>query len=198
MTDQQIRTLPPPGTRMTTDEFLALPETTVRMELINGVVVYPQGYPGDDEMTPSPHVRHQMTVAAAFRVIDRLNAGQTLFAPMDVTLPDGTTVQPDAIWIAEGSTTAQLQATVTGVPDLLVEVLSPSTQRHDKVDKFRLYESAGVREYWIIDPMAAFVEVWQFRDGAYAQVGRSIPGETFASPALGATISVDDLLPWQA
>ena len=55
-----------------------------------------------------------------------------------------------------------------GAPDLIIEILSPSTRRKDRRRKFRLYEQAGVREYWIVDPETRTVSVFQLEDGRYA------------------------------
>jgi hypothetical protein len=60
-----------------------------------------------------------------------------------------------------------------GVPDLVVEILSPATTKHDTEVKFKIYENAGVREYWIVDPEAETVIVYNMKDGIYS-------GETFA------------------
>lgn len=190
MNRDSYKTLPPPGTPMTTDDFLALPETLTRIELIDGVVVYPFGYPGDDiTMSPSPHLAHQETVGNAYFLLKLLKRGRVWVAPMDLTLPNGTTIQPDVIWVADDNTQTRLAETISGVPDLLVEVLSPSTRGTDKVDKFRLYENADVPEYWIIDPIAEFIEVWQNVDGAYQQHGIYKRDESFTSPVLNTQIN---------
>lgn len=55
-----------------------------------------------------------------------------------------------------------------GAPDLIMEILSPFTQRHDKLTKFNLYQRAGVREYWIVDPASKSVQVFVLEDGHYA------------------------------
>jgi len=115
------------------------------------------------------------------------------FAPMDVTLPDGSVVQPDVFLIRAGSDRAMVDKTVKGVPDLVVEVLSPSTKRYDRTDKFTLYQSAGVPEYWLIDPTVQVIEVWQLVDGVYQEHGAYKAGEQFSSPLLSASFSVEAL-----
>lgn len=55
-----------------------------------------------------------------------------------------------------------------GAPDLVIEILSPSTTRHDRFTKFNLYQRAGVREYWIVDPSSKSVQVFVLEDGRYA------------------------------
>ena len=81
-----------------------------------------------------------------------------------------------------------------GPPELAVEVLSPSTSRHDKTVKFLLYEKSGVREYWIVDPDHQQMEVWQLTDGEYELFGIFRTDDTFNSPALGSqTIDLNSL-----
>ena len=82
-------------------------------------------------------------------------------SPYDVD----TLVEPDISVICD---TEKLDdAGCKGAPDLIMEILSPSTQRHDRLTKFNLYQKAGVKEYWIIDPVARVVSVYSLEDGAY-------------------------------
>ena len=55
-----------------------------------------------------------------------------------------------------------------GAPDLVMEILSPSTRRHDRLTKFNLYQQAGVREYWIVDPADKSIQVFVLEDGRYS------------------------------
>lgn len=188
---EDVRTaLPQPGTRMTTDEFLDLPETLTHIELIDGVVVYPHGYPGKEQkMSPSPRYDHQRTVRQVFKIIDSAGGGEALFAPMDLVLPDGTTIQPDVMWIAENNDRVRRANRIHGVPDLVVEVFSPSTRKHDKIDKFRLYEKASIREYWMIDPIDEIIEVCILHEGKYGRENYT-DGESFTSPILNTEVIV--------
>ena len=63
-----------------------------------------------------------------------------------------------------------------GAPDLVMEILSPSTARQDRFVKFRLYQRAGVREYWIIDPDGKTVQVYHLEDGIYIAADVYIDG----------------------
>lgn len=82
-------------------------------------------------------------------------------SPYDVD----TLVEPDISVICDHEKLDD--AGCKGAPDLIVEILSPSTQRHDRLTKFNLYQKAGVREFWIIDPAARVVSVYNLEDGAY-------------------------------
>jgi Uma2 family endonuclease len=124
-------------------DYMAVPDDT-RCELIFGRLF----------MSPSPLVSHQIVVSELFRTLYEFagsTGGRTLFAPMDVTLASHSVVQPDVIYISP-ERRAIIRDRIEGVPDLLVEVLSPSTIRRDRDLKLRLYAETGVPEYWIIDP----------------------------------------------
>ena len=85
----------------------------------------------------------------------------------DGELPDDvdTLVEPDISVICDPS---KLDDTgCKGAPDLVMEILSPSTKRHDRFTKFNLYQRAGVREYWIVDPDDKTVQVFVLEDGHY-------------------------------
>ncbi len=64
-----------------------------------------------------------------------------------------------------------------GAPDLVMEILSPSTTRHDKFTKFNLYQRAGVREYWIVDPADKSVQVFVLEDGRYSAKDFGVAGD---------------------
>ena len=163
-------------TRIKADQFLQLPETNVPTELIDGEVI----------MAPSPTVNHQRFVSRIERTIARLaTTGEVFFAPLDVYLDEDNVVQPDVLWVGPESACTVGEDYLQGPPDLIVEVLSAGTARRDRREKFALYEQHGVREYWMIDPEAEFVEVWQLKDRRFDRLGVFGPGEAFVSAALG-------------
>jgi Uma2 family endonuclease len=93
------------------------------------------------------------------------------------------------LWIASDSQCVIDDKRLRGAPDLVVEVLSPSTARDDKTVKFRLYEQHGSRELWLIDPTAEYVEVWRREDEQFVQNGVYGPADSFQSAVLRAAVN---------
>jgi Uma2 family endonuclease len=124
-------------------DYLGLPDEP-RCELLYGRLV----------VTPAPTARHQHVVARVLHLLldcaDR-NGDQALASPIDVVLAEHSVVQPDVIYVS-AARSAIVRERIEGVPDLVVEVLSPGTARRDLGEKLRLYAEAGVAEYWIVDP----------------------------------------------
>ena len=139
-----------------------------RIELIDGYPVM---------MSPPPVRVHQKAVAALTgQFYDYLKDKkcEVYPAPFAVRLfeKDGdspedvdTMVEPDITVVCDPSKLDDIGC--KGAPDLVMEILSPSTQRRDKFTKFNLYQRAGVREYWIIDPRDKSVQVFVLEDGHY-------------------------------
>jgi Uma2 family endonuclease len=89
--------------------------------------------------------------------------GVRLFPKKD--LSDDTFVEPDIVVICDKSKIDKRGC--NGAPDLVVEILSPATARHDRIVKFRLYQKAGVREYWIADPENRMLNAHVLNNGNY-------------------------------
>ena len=170
------------GRQMSTERFRALPETNEAViEHIDGVVY-----------VDSPVDPHQEVVLNVVLLLKALAPqGRMRFAPMDVYLGDDT-VQPDVFWVApESSCVLRPDNRWQGPPDLVVEVLSPTTAQRDKEggSKFQLYQQQGVREYWIIDPIYQSIEVFVNS----ARTGEFWSGQTFRSMLLDSQIDVSRL-----
>ena len=101
-----------------------------------------------------------------------------LYPPTDVMLSDNDVVQPDLIFVSRAREHIITEAKIQGAPDLVVEILSPSTASRDWRDKLDLYERHGVAEYWLVDPVSEIVWVFRLVDGALAQVGMYGEGDT--------------------
>lgn len=178
--------------KMTAAEFMALPESTEPVELINGELI----------VSPTPVDKHQYTVVEVIFVFRQVakqypDRGQVRTAPLDVHFDDENIVQPDVFWISKPESRCQLGADGYwyGPPDLAVEVLSPSTARIDKGRKYDLYEKYGVREYWMIEPFGEYIEIYQHNGAEFKRLGVFGVGETFASVVLGVDITVSDIFP---
>ena len=94
---------------------------------------------------------------------------EVYYAPFDVRLNadtiDNTVVQPDIVVFCDESKLDDKGG--TGAPNMVVEILSPSSASHDMIRKYMLYMKAGVREYWIVDPVTQTVVVHMLEDGTY-------------------------------
>ena len=86
-------------------------------------------------------------------------------APLDVVLSEDTVVQPDLLVVCDSKKITG--ACVRGAPDLVVEILSPSSASYDRMLKFKRYADAGVKEYWIVSPDLATVEIFTLDDGSF-------------------------------
>lgn len=141
----------------------------VRCEIIDGVVY---------NMTPAPSRIHQellLAIATRFSNYLENKSCKVYPAPFDVRLPKGsekeqdidTVVEPDIVVVCDPSKLDDRGC--KGAPDLIVEILSPSTSRKDVKTKFTLYERSGVKEYWIVYPSEQIVHVYKLDDnGKYA------------------------------
>ena len=174
----------------TYEDYQRLPDDGRRYEIIEGVLY----------VIAAPSFDHQYTageVFAALRTYVReRQLGIVISAPFEVHLPGiARPVQPDVLFIAAERAPQAGAEDFTGAPDLLVEILSPSTVRTDRVVKFSAYERAGVREYWLVNPYARSVEVYTLsEDGTYAMAGQYVPDNSIKSTVLSdLALPVDDL-----
>ena len=143
--------------KVTNAEFCELPEGPPYYQLIDGVV----------HMSPSPLFYHQQLAGRLYRLIwthlERNPIGELAIAPVGVFLTDFDTYQPDLLFVSEENRDRIGEDGVHGAPDLVVEILSPSTRKLDEGFKRKTYAACGVREYWIVDPDSKRVEVFDFR-----------------------------------
>lgn len=152
--------------RLTTEEFLRIPEDGKRHELVDGV----------HYVTPSPVPSHQVLVGRLYLSLglfleQRPHLGRIFLGPLDVVLSDRDVVEPDLLFIAADQTEILTMKNVQGPPALAIEVLSPSTRRWDERVKRRLFEERGIGEYWIVDPAAHRVRVFRrAADGSLPEV----------------------------
>jgi Uma2 family endonuclease len=144
-------------------------------------------------MSPSPGFRHQDIAAAitsALRSALRGKPCRAVAAPMDVRLSATDVVQPDVLVVCDARKITETH--IEGAPDLVVEIVSPSTVAHDRMVKLRLYARHGVREYWIVTPYPHLVEVLVLDGATYRIHNVFRKADTLTSPALpGLAIALD-------
>jgi Uma2 family endonuclease len=169
----------PPRTIM--EVYKTLPEGTLA-ELIDNTIY----------MSPSPIGKHQKILQSIFRKLSELiedqKAGEVFVAPFDVYLDENSNaVQPDIIVVLRGNQNiTNPNGHIHGVPDLLIEILSPGNKEYDLIKKKDLYEKFGVKEYWIIDPDTKLALVYQLEDKKYFKSGEEIG--SIKSPLLNVEI----------
>ncbi|MEO8608253.1 MAG: Uma2 family endonuclease [Chloroflexota bacterium] len=175
-------------TRMTSAEYWQLPETNRIEELIDGEVF----------LTPIPLDLHQKVLQDVFAFLHSVaKNGVIRIAPTGVHFEDGYDFEPDIFWIAPDNDHCILAPDGRywhGAPDLIVEILSPTTAYRDRGIKFETYQKHGVREYWLVDPEAAFIEVYRLENEQFVRVGLFSAKQTFTSLVLGVDVPVDTLL----
>ncbi|MDE0463182.1 MAG: Uma2 family endonuclease [Caldilineaceae bacterium] len=139
-------------TRLTYADYLETPDFE-RYELLNGELV----------LSPSPKEIHQYISSVLHILIGTFarehNLGRVYFSPFDVVLSDTNVVQPDLLFVSNERTQIITPDNIRGAPDLVVEILSPSTAELERTTKLELYARHGVREYWIVDPSAKTIMV---------------------------------------
>jgi len=167
-----------PTVKFTYQDYLQLPEDRKRWELIGG----------DFYVTPAPTFGHQSILANMFLIlhgfVTRQNLGIVRFAPLDIYLSEYDVVQPDLVFIATSRSSIITEANIQGAPDLVAEVLSPSTAERDQSLKRRLYARYGVREYWLVDGETRIVTVLTSGGEEFIAAGAYQADEVVTSPLL--------------
>ncbi len=99
--------------------------------------------------------------------------GELFFAPLDVVLDEHNAPQPDVIFVGNDKKLIlnEDEQVIMGIPDIVVEVLSPGSVRRDRIDKKAIYEKAGIPEYWIVDPNYKNVEIYHLKENRYGLFG---------------------------
>ena len=147
----------------------------------------------------SPNTQHQRLVRKIGRPLDDFaeseGLGEVFFSPYDVVFTNTDVVQPDLIFVSTDRAHIVTPDDIKGAPDLVVEILSPSTASRDRTFKRALYERHGVTEYWMVDPLAKTVMVLLLGEDGYQTVAIYGEDQTLTSPTLtGFTLDLDGIL----
>ena len=163
---------------LTASDLESLPDDGNRYELIGGQLF----------VSPSPNTAHQRismklgSALSAFLMVT--TSGEAFAAPMDVHLSARDVVQPDLLVVLNERADIVQQHGIVGAPDLVIEIVSPSSTRMDYLRKSKLYEHYGVREYWIVDPIEEMVSIQRLEDGVYVLLDGFGRDDTLRSPLL--------------
>jgi len=167
-------------------DYLTWPDNE-RWELIDGTAF---------AMSPSPGLRHQdlvLTIGSQLKSLLRDTSCKTIVAPFDLRLSEqshtsdnyiDTVVQPDILVVCDKVKLDERGC--NGAPDLVIEILSPSTAKMDTLLKFNLYQKHGVKEYWLVHPNDQTVMVFKLLDtGLYGRADMYVAGDIIPVPLLG-------------
>ncbi|NLV16689.1 MAG: DNA-binding protein [Syntrophomonadaceae bacterium] len=167
-----------PVKKLTYQDYLDIPEEPgCRIEILEGVLV----------KEPSPSVIHQRASRKLQRILEDYFAevdpeGEIFDAPLDVTLFDFNVIQPDLFYVSGEQKRIVKDARIDGAPALVVEVISPSSGRKDRLQKMRIYQQARVQHYWLLDPQEKTLECFAWRDGIYAVIASGMDEDIVEHP----------------
>jgi len=178
----EILTLAQPSTKrdlLTYDDYVTFPDSDgIRKEIIEGELF----------MSPAPSIKHQSILRNLFRIIDKFvlenELGEVLFAPCDVIFSNINIMQPDILYISNENLEILTTLNIKGAPDLIIEILSPSTIENDRIYKKLVYEKFGVKEYWIVDPQEEIIEVWSLKNARFQLFHKAKKTEKLTSKLL--------------
>lgn len=146
------------------EAYRALPETGPRYQLVDGDLI----------MSPAPSFWHQEVAARLFlemrTFVEQGRLGKVLFSPLDVILSDEDVLQPDIVFISTARKKIIVKEGLRGVPDLCVEVLSPSNRNLDVKTKRLIYARYRLPELWLVDPDRHWLRVFRLRDDPHRAV----------------------------
>lgn len=162
----------------TYQDYLLLPEdTSYHYEVLEGMLV----------KEPSPNVNHQRVSRRLQRILEDYFwkcdlEGEIFNAPLDVTFSDITVVQPDIFYVSGEQKQILKETRVDGPPTLVVEILSPSNSRKDRLQKLQIYQKYKVPHYWLVDPKEKTLECFSLTDGTYALIATGMEKDVVEHP----------------
>ena len=188
MSSTSAQSIPPGKIVLTYDDYCEIPNDRNRYEVLEGELT----------VTPASNVKHQkisgrLHLTLGHHVLAN-QLGEVYAAPTDVILAPTTVVQPDLIFIGNDRRGIVTERAIEGPPTLVIEILSPSTSRTDRITKTQLYAKHGVPHYWLLDPDQQTVEAYELVGDQYKLVVKAQNAELF-NPTLfpGLSIPLGDL-----
>jgi Uma2 family endonuclease len=146
---------------LTYEDYVLLPNDRNRYEILEGELT----------VTPAPSTKHQSASANLFKLlsrhIDDRKLGKLFYAPVDLILDPTTILQPDLLFVFSAHQHIITERAIEGIPDLVVEILSPTTSRTDRVTKAQIYARHKVPAYWIVDPDQESIEIYLLEEDVF-------------------------------
>jgi Uma2 family endonuclease len=173
---------------LTYDDYCLLPNDRNRYEILDGEL----------SVTPAPRTKHQSVSSHVHRILANSvvanQLGDIFAAPTDLILAPTTVVQPDLIFIGNDRRHIVTERAIEGSPTLVIEIVSPTTHRTDRLTKAQLYAKHNVPHYWLIDPDQRTLEAYELAIDHYDLVASARDAEVF-TPLLfpGLSIRLADL-----
>lgn len=156
---------------LTYEDYVLLPTDRNRYEILEGELT----------VTPAPSTKHQTASGNLFvllaHYIKERGLGKLFHAPIDLILESTSVLQPDLLFVTKARQHIITERAIEGVPDLVIEILSPGTSRTDRVTKAQIYARYGVPHYWIVDPEQEVIEIYLLEIDGY-RLAATLQGET--------------------
>jgi Uma2 family endonuclease len=148
-------------------------------------------------MSVSGDAHQRVVITLIARLHYWISEGTLDNAPTKIAFGDGSSMIPDIFWVGQHNQRClkRGEGLWQGAPDLVLEVVAPETEAADRGKKFNLYQDNQVFEYWIVNPVSEFIEVYVLLNRRYQRTGLYESGESFSSGVLnGRVFEVNDLL----
>ena len=156
---------------LTYEDYVQLPNDGNRYEILEGELA----------VTPAPSTRHQTASGNLFFLLTQhtreKDLGKLFNAPIDLILETNSVLQPDLLFVSKARQSIITERAIEGAPDLVVEVLSPATNRTDRVTKAQIYARHKAPAYWIVDPDQETLEIYLLDVDGY-RLAVTLQGET--------------------
>jgi Uma2 family endonuclease len=146
---------------LTYEDYVALPNDGKRYEILEGELT----------VTPAPSTKHQTAsvnlLVLLSQYIKERDLGKLFHSPIDLILESTSVLQPDLLFVSQARRHIITERAIEGAPDLVVEILSPTTSRTDRVTKAQIYARHSVPVYWIVDPEREAIEIYLLEADGY-------------------------------
>jgi Uma2 family endonuclease len=156
---------------LTYEDYVLLPNDGKRYEILEGELT----------VTPAPSTKHQTAsvnlLVLLSQYIKERDLGKLFHAPIDLIVEPTSVLQPDLLFVSKARQRIITERAIEGAPDLVVEILSPTTSRTDRVTKAQIYARHSVPVYWIVDPEREVIEIYLLEADGY-RLAATLQGKT--------------------